>query len=118
MLHGKDPRYACLQLQTSTRDGSDNWNLGGLEVENLHNGENDHHSDQKDHQSLENLVQIVLWKGSGSDGSDQWHDSLIHTNTGNVESGLCQQETDGGTGNLLLLDEGLKIHNEFVFENE
>lgn len=107
-----------IYLQTSTGNSGNKWNLGGLEVEDLDGREDDHHGNQKHNQCLENLAQVVLWKGSGTDGSDQWHDSLVHSDACEVEGCLCQEETNGCSCNLLVLDEGLEVHEKLVLENE
>jgi hypothetical protein len=105
-------------LESGVADRGDNWHLGSLEIKDLHHREDNNHCDQEGDDGLQDRVQIEFRDTGGPDGGDPWEHTLSNKHARKVEGGLCQEETDTNTSDVLLEDEIFKRKHKFVVKNE
>lgn len=111
--------YSTLDtLQSSTADGGHDWNLLGLEPEDLDNGEDDEHGHEKGDDGLEDAIDIECWDRGGADSGDKWQDTLTYKDASEVQGCLGQEETNSNTSHILILDKILERQDEFVVHDE
>ncbi len=110
--------FKVWSLQTRVGHRRDDWHGLCLEIEELHDAEDDDQRYEKCKPRFTDTFELIPWDAPRHDRGHQRRDQVLNARLGQLERGLRQQEADRSAEYLLLVEKFFKAEEEFVLRDK